>query len=430
MSEEEVFDLGLQSKVLALLVKDRPFLVKYMSCIKPYYFDSEVHMDLCRIVLDYYKKYSTNITVTALLTEIQDFLNKNPRPNKEDYILTVKSIREDLLPERLYIYDYIKKFIKLQEHKKALLTSIDKLKHGDYDGIRSIMESAYKAGSSFDDGMLFFDSEQIDQRWQEEDVIRVPTGIVEINTALDGGLEGGELGIVLGSTGIGKSLILTIIAVGAVMRGKKVLYITLELRGKKVGRRFDRALLNKTMMTILSNKAYYKQELLEKKLRDWRGNLYVQYYPTRSASVYDIKHLIEGLQAQDFCPDVVFIDYVAITKPVQSREARHLEIEESTELLRGMGGEMNIPIWTIAQTKSSAINKKFVDLDETGEAFAQAKVADVVVVVCQTRDEYKDGTIRLITAKCREHKKYESFNYNINYSTLTLHYNPTGSVRP
>ena len=55
---------------------------------------------------------------------------------------------------------------------------------------------------------------------------------------MDGGLAGGELGVVVAPSGIGKSWFLQALAVNALKAGKNVIHYTLELNEAYVGLRF------------------------------------------------------------------------------------------------------------------------------------------------------------------------------------------------
>ena len=77
---------------------------------------------------------------------------------------------------------------------------------------------------------------------------------------MDGGLAGGELGVIVAPAGIGKSWTLQAIGANAVRQGKTIVHYTLELNAKYVGLRYD---------TIVSgqptaNLQYHKEEVLKK----------------------------------------------------------------------------------------------------------------------------------------------------------------------
>ena len=149
----------------------------------------------------------------------------------------------------------------------------------------------------------------------------------------------------------------------------------------------------------------------------------MQQYPTRSATVNDIKTEIEHLHSEGFIPNIVLNDYNGIMKPDTVRE-RHQEIEEITENMRGLGGEFGIPVISVAQTTKSAVGKAILSIEDFGECFGQSKVADIVIGICQTEEEHAEGYIRLYLAKNRDEEKFLVFRYKINYKTMTLQYDP------
>jgi len=164
----------------------------------------------------------------------------------------------------------------------------------------------------------------------------VPTKWDSVNDLMEGGLAGGELGVIVAPAGIGKSWTLQALGADAVRQGKTVVHYTLELNAQYVGLRYD---------TIVSgqptgNLQYYKEEVL-KKINQLKGNLIIKYYPTRSASVATLTAHLQQCELQGIKPDMVLVDYADIMKStVNFKEKRH-SIGHVYEELRGMAGTIN-----------------------------------------------------------------------------------------
>ena len=60
-----------------------------------------------------------------------------------------------------------------------------------------------------------------------------------INDIMDGGLGGGELGVMVAPAGIGKTWFLQTVGADAIKKGMKVVHYTLELNQAYVGLRYD-----------------------------------------------------------------------------------------------------------------------------------------------------------------------------------------------
>ena len=106
---------------------------------------------------------------------------------------------------------------------------------------------------------------------------------------LDGPLGGGghrkNMILIIGPSGIGKSVFMLNMGAQAKVRGQDVVHITLE---------------NSTLQTKVRYRNWFKR-----KGTSGEGNLYIQEFPTGLATVADFDAIINGYR-----PDIVLIDYL------------------------------------------------------------------------------------------------------------------------
>ena len=134
---------GFQIKVLGALLTDKGFLLNVRDVLRPDYFDSDSHRWIIEQVNDYFDKYHTTITMDVLKVELQKIENEVLQVAvKEELRNSYQASQDDLE----YVEEEFTTFCKNQELKQALLESADLLNAGDYDSIRSRIESAMKAG--------------------------------------------------------------------------------------------------------------------------------------------------------------------------------------------------------------------------------------------------------------------------------------------
>ena len=133
-----------QIKVLSSLLTHKEFLVNIHDIISEEYFDNPAVKWCVDEILKYFEKYNTVPTLEILKIELQKIENEVLQISiKEQLKLAYISSDADLK----YIQEEFTNFCKNQQLKKALLTSVDLLKAGDFDGIRNIVDSALKAGN-------------------------------------------------------------------------------------------------------------------------------------------------------------------------------------------------------------------------------------------------------------------------------------------
>lgn len=417
----ETFSIEIQQKLLSLLVQDRMFLSHMSNLMHPYYFDSEILVDISKVTLDYFKEYRTNPTPLSLAQEVAKHVKKQKRKNPGEYIDLIDDLFSDALPERDFLIKEAKTFITFQELRNALASSVDLLEEHKFDDIKKKIDKAYSSCILTSEPLRFFDREKIEKRYDEKEVRYVSTGFPEMDSVIGGGLGAGELGIILAPPNVGKSILLMLFGANALRQGKKVLHISLEMGEEKIALRYDRNLVGKTKSLIKDGLDEFA-DFIEQMHRKIKCNLYIKRFPTRGLSVNELRAYINSLRIEDFVPDLILVDYGQIMKANVTRGNRHEEIEEINEDLRGLLGELDIPGWSAAQTNKYAVSKKIITIEDFGECFGQSKVADVIPAICQTPEEYKNNELRLFWAKVRDDKKHQVLEYKTAFDVMRMKY--------
>ena len=179
-----------QIKVLSSLLTHKEFLVNIHDIISEEYFDNPAVKWCVDEILKYFEKYNTVPTLEILKIELQKIENEVLQISiKEQLKLAYISSDADLK----YIQEEFTNFCKNQQLKKALLTSVDLLKAGDFDGIRNIVDSALKAGNDKNLGHEYV--KDIEERYRENSRAVIPTFTLTHTIALAGQLLGNLLTI-------------------------------------------------------------------------------------------------------------------------------------------------------------------------------------------------------------------------------------------
>jgi len=225
MSSDTIQKYGtsFQAKVLAVLMKDKPFLQQISDLLEPDYMSSDASQWIARTILDYHKQYKTTPTLDALKVNVESI---EVDVLKAAVIMQLKDIMNYLDADDVqFIKDQFLNFCKNQKLKNAILESVELLKGGKYDEIKANIDNAMKAGSDRNIGHEY--NEEVDARYESNVRHPVETPWEVINEIMDGGLGMGELGVFVAPAGIGKSMALVSIAAAAVERGMNVIYYTI-----------------------------------------------------------------------------------------------------------------------------------------------------------------------------------------------------------
>ena len=384
------YGYAFQVKVITSLLTDKSFLQQIADIIDPKYFESDANNWIVQTILDYQKEYKSSPTLEVMKVKLEkvehDVLKEQIVGHLKDAWKYTES--EDLA----YIKDQALDFCKNQEIKKAILSSVELLKNGNYDGIKATVDNALKAGADKDIGHEYMSS--IEERYTDAVRHVQSTPWEVINELTDGGLGKGELGVMVAPAGIGKSWALMNIGADAVKKGKTVLHYTLELNEAYVGLRYD------SVMTGIANQnlKHYQDDIKEQ-LSKIKGELIIKYYPTKTVSVMGIRGHVEKCIMQGKKPDVIIVDYADLLRG-PGQEKRH-ELEGIYEDLRGMAGEYEIPVWTASQANRSALEEDIIDASKVSESYGKVMVADFVISLSRKVQDKLAGTGRWHVIKNR-----------------------------
>jgi len=329
MSKLTQYGHAFQIKALSILITDRDFLQQIADIVSPDYFDNDAGKWIMRKTLKYFNEYKTCPTMEVFKVEVEGI-------NQELQSVAVKDLLKQAYiaskgTDLNYVKDTFLDFCKNQTLKNALMKSVDLLELGDYDDIRNLIDRALKAGTERDIGHEYIT--ELEDRFREEARNTVETPWPLINKLLCGGLGDGDLGMIAGGPGGGKSWALVALGAQAVKTGHTVIHYTLELSEKYVGRRYDACLTEIPVGDITLHKDKVKE-----KIENLRGGLYIREYPAGQATVNTIHAHLEKCIQQNIEPDLIIIDYADLLTSKASKEKRD-KLDDIYTNLRGLATE-------------------------------------------------------------------------------------------
>ena len=384
------YGFSFQIKVLAAMFTDRTFLQQIADIIQPGYFESESNEWILDVVLTHFRTYKTPPTKDVLKVKVTEIEHEVLKVAVVEQLKEVFRYMES--DDLSFVKDEILKFCKNQEIKHAIMDSVNLLKNGNYDEIKTKIDSAMKAGADTNIGHEY--KSQVALRYNEAARHTITTGWDVVDDLMDGGLAPGELGVVMAPAGIGKSWLLINIGANAIRNGKNVVHFTLELNENYVGQRYDSVI---TGIPAQNLKNY--QEDIENKMSHISGELVIKYYPTKSVGIMALKAHIEKSAMVGKAPDLVIVDYADLLKV--SAKDKHEALEELYEELRGMAGEYGVPVWTATQAGRSALEDDIIEADKIAASYGKVMVSDFIMSLSRKVQDKLSGTGRVHIVKNR-----------------------------
>lgn len=395
------FDRSFQEKIIQALIIDRVWASQMAEVLQIDFFEYNHLKKIASSYFTYYQKYKEFPSIELLAHVIVEDLRGVQDTALRDQIRAVleKTEANPDLTDLGYVKDKSLDFCRRAGLQKALEESVDLIATEKYERVVDVIKAAINAGNEHSPGLDLTDD--IDARYSETFRRTVSTGVPELDKReiLNGGLGAGEIGVVVAMSGAGKSQCLVHFGATALLQGKNVLHYTYELSERATGIRYDSHLLGINSLDLFERREEVRQYYKEN--GESLGRLKIKYYPTGTATVNTIRGHIDKLAAENFRPDLIIIDYAGIMRSTERYELLRLEMKKVFEELRGFAGEMDLPIWTAAQSNKEGGNAEVIDMTNMAEAYSQAHVADLIIGLARKSMNKASGYGNIFIAKNR-----------------------------
>lgn len=407
---------GFQIKVISSLLTHKEFLLNIHDVLSEEYFDNNSQKWIIREVLKYYQKYHTIPSMEVLKIELKKIDNEVLQLSiKEQLKEAYKSSDEDLK----YVEEEFGNFCKNQQLKKALLGSVDLLNAGDYDSIRILVDNALKAGQDKNIGHEY--EKDTESRYRKEHRTPIATPWDKFNELLQGGIGGGDFGLIFGNPGGGKSWSLIALGGHAVKMGYNVIHYTLELGADYVGRRYDAFFTEIDVSKITS----YKTKV-EETIAELPGKLIIREYSPGKSTISTLESHINKCIDLGFKPDLIIIDYVDLLRSKRNNRERKDEIDDIYLGTKGLARELNLPIWSVSQVNRAGAKDDIIEGDKAAGSYDKIMITDIAISLSRKRQDKVDGTGRFHIMKNRYGRDGLTFSVRVN--TANGHFEVDDSI--
>jgi len=226
---------------------------------------------------------------------------------------------------------------------------------------------------------------------------RLPTGVMELDAALGNGIPRGQLGMLIGGAGDGKSMGLNHICGASMRSGLFCGYATLELPEHVVQARLIANVTGESIDSILEGSTAAKAKLERMKL----GTCMVKPFTPQMTTVDDVTNWVKECEDKEGRQmDVLIVDYAdkcttrlknTGSKKTKEQDGLYTTMELVYEGFRIHAEARKTWTWTASQAgrRSSKDKKRVRDLDDVSDSMGKVRVADVAI----TLNVNDDGTM-------------------------------------
>ena len=401
---------NVEQLILRNVLTNDVFMRKVLPFIKAEYFTG-VYNQLFRQAGAFVGKYNTLPTLESFKIEI----DQSDKFNDDQYGAAMEVLpniftKED--SDAKWLEDTTEKWCQDRAIHIAIMESISIIdgKHKDLtkNALPDLLSKALAV--TFDTNIGHDYIENVEQRYDfyHEDEDRIPFDLDYLNKITKGGLPRKTLNVALAGTGVGKSLFMCHVAGNALVQGRNVLYITMEMAEERIAERIDANLLNVPIDQLM----HLSKPMLKSKVSDLSGNgsngkLIIKEYPTGSAHAGHFRALLNELKLKkNFVPEMIFIDYLNICSSSRMKGMggsinSYTYIEAIAEELRGLAVEFDVPIVTATQTTRSGFTSSDPGLEDTSESFGLPATADLMFALISSEELEGLGQIMVKQLKNR-----------------------------
>lgn len=237
----------------------------------------------------------------------------------------------------------------------------------------------------------------------------LPTGISFIDSAYTSGLAGGDLVIVLGWTGRGKSLLTTLVACNAWQGGRKPMIVSLEMSAAKVRDR---------VYTTLGNGLFRQSELMLGAVRTDDFRTFKSKYKNNQEfvvvtndGVRELTPNVVQAKIDQHKPSVVILDYAQLMSDNGNSSDMTARMRNMSKEYKRLAVQNNIPIILISSATPS--DGKVSDGPPTIEQVAWSKQLAYDADLAFAVHKYDDSN--LIEVVCRKNRNGPLFAGILNW---------------
>lgn len=385
------FDSAFEDDVLATILRDDAYLKRAARIVAAHHFSSKQRSWLWKAIKRNWDKYRERPTLKLIVARAKaDFPDEVKR---KPYLALVRRLKLHKVTTPMSSLEELSKFVAYVNLQIALEQSAEALEKGDVEAAEGIVQKAGR-GAAKERNYTHVQwveefQERQDQRQHEkehpEEFTVIPTGIKTLDKALGGGARLGELGLVMGTTGRGKSITLNNLNRVAIARKFEVAHFAMEMPARQVATRQDACwmempYLNFKKFEFAPSDLRAIEARLKKQEKKLANKLHIISMPVRSASIETLYSALDDLRDEfGFSPKMVVVDSGDHLRSTdKALDSFRLQQADVYWELKRMGEEGGYVMWSSVHAGREWA-RQIATAEAASESYDKSRIADLVL---------------------------------------------------
>jgi len=376
----------MENVILKNLLTDDEYFGKVYSSLKPIHFTNIENTEIFNSIQKYISKYDIKPNIKELGLFIKNS-SKLPESLVTKVISRYKQIMTDQpVQNKEFLLDETERYIQKIELSEAIFKSADIISADEpFEQVIGMVEDALSISFDSDVGLVYNTSAEDRFDYYTQKMIGLPIGIPSVDRALGSGLRSKTLNIAVAPSHGGKSALLVSIASNVRLRGKNVLFVSLEMTEFEIAKRIDANLLGINSNDFANvNKDEYINKI--EKINDMPGGIVIKEYPAGTFNTIKLRSLLADLENEkNFIPEIIVIDYIGLMASSRVTLAQsggsYAYFKAIAEELHGFGKKEDKVMVSAAQLNRGSYDNLDAGLDSIADSLGVIQTADTVMAI-------------------------------------------------
>lgn len=384
-------DSDFEDQTLSRSLRDITYLKGAAKILDAHHFGTAQHSWIWSVVKDVWERFRERTSAKYLVARARsDFPKDEDRRAYVELAKRLYKLRPDVSGSSLEQVQLFARTVRAQLVLEKAATDLGKGRIDDvYNGFRGAgQHDLKKVQYTHTEWITRFAERQAERKYRREhpeEFTSIPTGLKRLDSII-GGIQLGEVGLVLGTTGRGKSIMLSNFAHVAVKHKFNVVYFAFEMPARQVAMRQDARWLK------MAYKKFKDYDFLPSELRQikyrlkkvharYANKMHIISMPVRTADINAVRNALDDLKMEhDFVPQLILMDSPDHLLPTGAAESFRLDQANIYWAVKALAEDEGYAIWASTQAGKEYV-KQLATAESASESYDKARIADLMVSI-------------------------------------------------